>query len=299
MNKVKILVLMSSYNGQKYLKEQLDSILNQKNVDINILVRDDGSNDNTIKILEDYTKKYLNVKYYSAENCGPAQSFRRLINECDINFDYYAFADQDDIWKENKFELAIEDLKKENKNIPLLWYCGLMQFEQNGIQSFFCCDIKRASSFETVIKTFATTNGCTMIFNQTLLKILRSVGPGVIDMHDSWTNAMCIACGGKVICNREYLVMYRIHEEQVLGNKNGYIYKLKKLKNPSQKRLDTVKTMLSSSYILPEKRKYLNEIIEYKKNIKTKCKLLFQPKNQEMTYREDIKFKVQILINAF
>ena len=108
---MRIAVLMSSYNGEQYIKEQIDSILNQKGkFNIDIYVRDDGSFDNTIHILEDYQKKGL-IKFCGGENIGPAKSFLTLLALAD-GYDFYAFADQDDIWFENKIESAILKIEK-------------------------------------------------------------------------------------------------------------------------------------------------------------------------------------------
>ena len=89
----KVQVLLSTYNGEKYLKEQLDSIIAQKGVDVHILARDDGSKDDTIKILEGYE----NIDIIKGSNIGVCKSFFELINKSG-EYDYYSFADQDDVW---------------------------------------------------------------------------------------------------------------------------------------------------------------------------------------------------------
>ena len=106
-----ILVLMSTYNGEKYLKEQIDSILAQKNVEVTIQVRDDGSTDGTIRILEEY-QKCGKLNWYSSTNMGPAKSFLDLVYNAPLKYDYYAFCDQDDYWKEDKLYKAIETVSE-------------------------------------------------------------------------------------------------------------------------------------------------------------------------------------------
>ena len=117
---MKVVVLMSTYNGQKYLRQQLDSLLNQTVRPTKILIRDDGSNDDTVNLLEEYASFYSFIEYYCGKNIGPAKSFFELINKCD-GYDYYALCDQDDVWFKDKLEVAINTLEKENKNIPLLY----------------------------------------------------------------------------------------------------------------------------------------------------------------------------------
>lgn len=219
-DKKNVLVLMSTYNGEKYLREQIDSILNSAGVEVGILVRDDGSTDSTIDILKEY-KSTGKVSYYVGKNIGPAQSFRDLIKVCDKNYFAYAYADQDDIWSDDKLFVAVSEISNAEKKDagPILWYCGIEEFCNGSVTKSYSCPIERAKDIRTVLMTFATTNGCTMVFNRELLFKLRACVPGKIDMHDSWTNAVCLAVGGKVISSDKKLVKYRIHENQVLGGR--------------------------------------------------------------------------------
>ena len=124
-----ILVLMSTYNGEKYLKEQIDSILAQKNVEVTIRVRDDGSTDGTIRILEEY-QKCGKLNWYSSTNMGPAKSFLDLVYNAPLKYDYYAFCDQDDYWKEDKLYKAIERLEHFDDK-PALYHCELEIVDEN------------------------------------------------------------------------------------------------------------------------------------------------------------------------
>ena len=107
----KVCVLMSTYNGEKYLKEQIDSILKQKGVKVNLLVRDDGSTDNTLSLLEEYKKKGL-LDYCCGSNMKPARSFMELLSIAPDS-DYYAFSDQDDYWEHDKLFNAVKNTEKK------------------------------------------------------------------------------------------------------------------------------------------------------------------------------------------
>ena len=109
------LILLSTYNGEKYLPELLESVLAQKDIYVDILARDDGSTDKTVEIL----KKYDRVKVYGGNNLKPAKSFLNLIWKADINYDYYALCDQDDVWKEEKIISAVKCI--ENIDKPALY----------------------------------------------------------------------------------------------------------------------------------------------------------------------------------
>lgn len=106
MNTKSVQVVMSTYNGEKYLKEQIDSILSQEGVDVRLYIRDDGSSDRTTDILASY-QEHKNVKIEKGNNLGFAKSFLTALDECD-EADYYAFSDQDDVWEKDKLSTAIE-----------------------------------------------------------------------------------------------------------------------------------------------------------------------------------------------
>ena len=112
---------MSTYNGEKYLKEQIDSILSQEGVDVRLYIRDDGSSDRTTDILASY-QEHKNVKIEKGNNLGFAKSFLTALDECD-EADYYAFSDQDDVWEKDKLSTAMEP---ENNSFPMhIWQSAL------------------------------------------------------------------------------------------------------------------------------------------------------------------------------
>ena len=111
-----VAVLMSTYNGEKYIKEQLDSIFNQKEVYVTLYVRDDGSTDNTLEIIKAYHNDIILLPF--DENKGPGLSFMTLlyhVMSLSTQYDYYAFADQDDIWMDVKLNKAIQQIQNNGK----------------------------------------------------------------------------------------------------------------------------------------------------------------------------------------
>ena len=125
--KEKVLVLMSTYNGEQYLQQQINSIITQKNVEVELIVRDDGSTDKTIDILKDYQQKGL-LSYYAGENLKPQYSFLHLLRhapECK----YYAFADQDDVWLEDKLYSGIKEIYSFD-NQPAIYTCQTQMTNQ-------------------------------------------------------------------------------------------------------------------------------------------------------------------------
>ena len=120
-----VLIMMSTYNGEKYVSEQIESILAQQHVDITLAIRDDGSNDTTLHILNDYAAKHPNISVTAGDNIGYAASFWTLLMQADTSYDYYAFADQDDLWDANKIAAAIFAIKKTDN--PLTLYTSALR----------------------------------------------------------------------------------------------------------------------------------------------------------------------------
>ena len=116
----KVAILMSTYNGEKYLDEQIGSILAQEGVDVTLYIRDDGSSDRTAEIIKYYCKSYHNVSFTQGENLGVGNSFMQLVYDAKDVYYYYAFADQDDIWLPEKIKMAADKIKESKR--PLL-YC--------------------------------------------------------------------------------------------------------------------------------------------------------------------------------
>ncbi len=292
---------MSSYNGERYIKDQIDSILANKRdgLDVALLVRDDGSTDQTIKILKEYQRDGCLEYIDGTGNIGPAQSFRWLIDNCPLGYDAYGFADQDDLWDDKKLSAAMKSILGLTQ--PALWYCAILPFygqiEDTGKK--YVCALERAESLRAVIETFGTTNGCTMVINEALLNILRSCGPGRIDMHDSWVHAMVLACGGMVRHDTTPYVFYRIHEAQVLGSgRDGAKARWYRFFHPSRMRVETVKTMLTSNEILPRHYRYLEQVRDYR-YIKNKVYLLLEKRPAGVTKKEHRDFKIRIFLHLY
>lgn len=211
-------ILMSTYNGEKYLVEQIESILEQSQTDISLIVRDDGSSDKTAEILEKYANEGK-LKWYPGKNLGYAKSFWHLLCNCE-QADYYAFCDQDDVWDKDKIKIAVDMLEKENSNTPLL-YCGMVRTTDENLNykyDFF--DREHIIDYpHSLLGNIAP--GCTFVFNDSLRKFLVQYDCGKYEMqlHD-WTVYKIAACLGKVIYDRQTHMCYRQHVNNALGASN-------------------------------------------------------------------------------
>lgn len=221
-----ILVMMSTYNGECFLAEQIDSILNQTNVNVSLIIRDDGSTDNTLSIIRDYCERYSNVqRMHAEENLGPGKSFMDLMyysfRELQ-HFDYYAFADQDDIWLADKLDTAINMIKDSiTIKIPGL-YCSnqMLYFEDKSSRLRFSNqpDMTLAGHLSRNLPS-----GCTFVMNRALVeRVSRAehAGDTIINrrIHDSWLMLVCLSIGSVVYDEKPH-ILYRIHANNTVGVK--------------------------------------------------------------------------------
>lgn len=298
----KVQVLMSTYNGEKYLKGQIDSILSQEDVEVNLLIRDDGSTDKTISILENITKQNENVRYYIGENIGSAKSFMDLVNQSK-EADYYAFADQDDIWNSKKIISAIEKIEND-RNKPSLYISALEVVDEK----LSTIEIKKVSGnfcFEgEIAKNFAT--GCTMVFNKKLCDIIKIYSPSYIIMHDSWITRVCYAIGGNVFIDENTYIKYRQHENNVVGYNDEGFKKLKKqLKiafvDKVSMRVNIAKELKNGyeELLTDNAKELVNNLINYQTNKKAKKWLLKNKNFRTNIPKIDRKIKIGIILNRF
>lgn len=216
-----ITILMSTYNGELYIKEQLDSILNQKHVNIQLCVRDDGSSDNTLSILSGYKNIYPEkIDILNGENIGWKKSFFRLLQYASEHYnqsEYFSFADQDDIWLPYKLIKGIKALDTLNVG-PNLYFSNLLYYK-NGINygKIRKQDIKLTVK-RSLVRNDAT--GCTIVFNRDLLQLVGNNIPSIEVAHDYWMFQTAMLCGNVYYDNDSY-ILYRQHENNQIGHKTS------------------------------------------------------------------------------
>ena len=210
-----IIILMSTYNGEKYLSEQIDSLLSQT-VKVEILVRDDGSTDSTQQILDGYAKRGM-LKWYSGKNLGPGKSFFDLVQKASLA-DFYAFADQDDVWNVDKIHIAIEKIKTYPSDVPNL-YCSAftpVDSELNPIVVHKRLDRQYKISFaHALVENIAP--GCTYVFNRTALEQFCKYKMEYITIHDWDLYRIVMALGGNIVYDEMSHILYRQHGNNTIG----------------------------------------------------------------------------------
>jgi len=219
-----IAILMATYNGEPYIRQQIDSILEQTVERWTLYVHDDGSTDNTKEILNEYSSRYPKIQVLDYEGThGAKNNFLGLLARVDA--DYYLFADQDDVWRKDKIEIELKKAKSiedENKNVPILIYSdlevvnsNLERISDNSMWKLSGVCPKLLSSFNTGA-VFEYVTGCTMLFNSLARASVVYPADAAL-MHDSWVTCCVLRQNGIVYGISQLLVRYRQHDNNALG----------------------------------------------------------------------------------
>lgn len=299
---MKICIIMSTYNGEKYIKQQLDSIFTSSK-NIILYVRDDGSTDRTIQILRDYEIKHsVSIEVNEGENVGSAESFLIALRECP-KADYYAFCDQDDVWINGKLSAATQQIGATKK--PVLW-CSDYQVTNSDLHVMIPSALENPVHDSLRAVFYNNVPGCTMVFNWALMHELRKVNISKIRMHDIMAINIALITG-KVIFDKTPYVLYRQHGNNVLGYSHKKIQIVKWIKE----KLELIRN--KEDYSTAEYAKMVlslfgnqmneNEKKEYELISKMNCslicrlKVLKRPYVKEKISRTSISIWCKILLN--
>ena len=301
---MKLIVLMSTYNGEKYIKKQLDSLLEQELLPTKIIVRDDGSTDETVNILEEYSSKHKFITYYCGENKGPGKSFWDLIVNCE-DADYYALCDQDDVWFKDKLSTAVSMLKKKDNSVPLL-YCSkytLTDSMLNPIDS----DVSSLYSFSDFQHSliYHTAPGCTFVFNHKARLLLKKYDPEkeYFVIHDAIIHKV-VTLFGEMILDETSHMYYRQHKDNKIGMTASkfktFTGRIQRFLNGSMKnyRSNTARSLLSvyGDDCSLDRRKLLETVADYMNDKQLKRRLLSDEGFMTHTVN-DLFFKILVLVN--
>lgn len=228
MSEPKVNIILATYNGEKHIEKQLDSILAQTYSNIALWIRDDGSTDHTVAVIQAYGKAHPEAELHLLEQDGrnlrcPA-SFYEILRRCDPA-DYYAFSDQDDIWYAEKIERAVRALQKEDDQQMLLYYSACDYKTEDGRRIRTSARQKENLQLSDVLY-YTPGSGFTIVFNEkTRKELVLDVEPGP-EYHDRWL-IRGVVCFGKVIYDPKSTAAHIRHEEAVTAGDadNGSLLK--------------------------------------------------------------------------
>ena len=294
----KVLVIMSTYNGEKFLKEQIDSILAQKDIDVYLHIFDDLSKDSTVEIAKEYEKKNKNVKVHiNEQNKNFTYNFLDALFSFKDNqeYDYYAFADQDDFWLDTKLISAINKIKEVGK--CTLYSANLKIVDQNlEYAGNNMMDTKYVNKhYDIICKNIVT--GCTTVFDNDFKNLVTKKYPENIYLHDYW-----LALIANYTKDAHFVydtcpdyILYRQHGTNLIGENKSYIKKAfkKKQKEKTTKHLIEVFVDLFGDVIKNEDALVFKKLSNLNK-FKNKFVLFFKIKSNYSKI-----FKIKLLLNKY
>lgn len=296
----KIDVLLATYNGEKYLKEQIDSILNQTYKNIHLIISDDNSKDSTRAILEQYQKQDSRITIYLQEqNLGYIKNFEFLLKK--VESDYYMLSDQDDVWLPEKIEKSMQTLKNQNADLVF----GDLEVVDENLQTIYPSfgdfmllnrKIKKYVNSYRVNYLYNCVTGCTILSKKEYIKdILPIPHDSKYVPHDYWMGIM-VALKGKLAYMPEKYIKYRQHGNNQIGT-DKISHKFKKLDQVRELfinvKLGIFGTYMENNSRFPEEIQKLNlQALEYFKMVQNKKNFNFKKwniyhklyKNETFTY---------------
>lgn len=303
----KVVVMLSYYNGEKFIEEQVDSILGQKGVDIYLIIRDDGSSEFGKVAIEKY-KNHNNIDVLDGENLGCTNSFFSLLEYAYkhyVNFDYFAFSDQDDYWLDEKLLKAtaiLENFSQEEMNL----YCSNLIVTDSDLNKL---GMMWPENVKVTLENSIVENhcaGCTMVFNKELVSFFFKNKPSEVKLHDKWLFHTCLLFGNVYYDDHSY-ILYRQHGNNVEGAgftlKSKIINLLNSISQINQQHIKEKEAkellMVYQSMITKEQGETIEAVAYYKKNLIRRLRLLCEYRGIKMNgFFDNIKLKLRVIIGS-
>ena len=226
-----VAILLCTYNGARFLAEQLDSLEAQTHQNWMVIASDDGSTDQTLEILQQYQAKWPSGKLTirSGPQKGFCQNFLSLACDPQIRADYYAFCDQDDVWLPAKLEVALANIiANQSVDVPYL-YCGRTKYVNENLKP---CGMSPLfvfpSSFRNALVQ-SIAGGNTMVFNQAVKSLIELAGSVEVASHDWWIYQLVTGVEGEVFYDPVPQLLYRQHESVLVGGNNSFTARIERI----------------------------------------------------------------------
>lgn len=301
-----ITVLMSAYNGEKYIREQLDSIRCQKGVNVTLLVRDDGSTDATARIVSGYMKEFpdLPMELIRGANVSYVKSFTELVRIARIRYAdcrWFAFADHDDVWLDDKLSTAVRKLNdaSADNTLPAL-YCSNAMLVNSRLEKIglFRRETPRITPQRSLIHNIVT--GCTAVFNARAAEIFAERTIEKLAVHDQYLYIIC-ALLGRVVYDPVPHILYRQHGNNQVGKPGrlrSLVRSLKKLFKDTHSLEDRAQSVLTAlNDLLPaDRRSMVSELAGYRQSVRKRWKLFCDAEFSYPTLTGNLLFRCKILL---
>ena len=300
-----VLILISTYNGGEKIKRQIDSILEQKVVDVSVLIRDDGSDEQTKSVLKTIAGKYAErVQIIYRTNVGWKKSFMDLIQEASLKYDYYGFSDQDDIWMPDKLISCIHLMEEDQNKGVKLAHCNALSVDE---------DLKPRDEQEKRIpcppnyKAAIATEyfqGCGMVWNREAMELLQSYKPQNKNLaHDYWVGLVCYLFGKIYFCEEPKFFHIRYgNNESCDGNVwKGRLKRISQFIHGDDAYMNPANDLLAGfGYDLNSARREFIEMVSMYKSISAyRLKLIVDKNFKRPTVGSTILLKIALLLKRY
>lgn len=300
-----VAVIISTYKGALHICRQLDSIFDQEGVNVRVFIRDDHSPDNTIEVVEAYKLLHPDrrIEYVTGENEGYAKSFWDALCQAG-DADYYAFSDQDDVWKPDKLIKEIQPMERSGFCGVKLSYCKMQRSDEKLNRLDEQVNVLKPRDLSKKLCLTQTYNyGAATVFNKAAKELICRTWPDRDDVpHDLWAGLLCYWFG-KVFFVDEELYYWIRYGSSVTGEgtkKSGIRYRFKEsLKRKSYPNVAKELLEVYDDQIVTKDRLFLNRINTYRNSVKSKFALLFDPTFKRHTLMGSIILKLGIVFNWF
>jgi rhamnosyltransferase len=305
MSEPTVAVLMSTYNGERFIRQQVESILAQEDVKIHLFVRDDGSTDGTLQELRSIQESNISsIDLEVGVNQGYAKSFLNLLVDVPSDYDFFAFSDQDDVWLPDKIRVALE---RQNNDSSRSWiYTSALEYVDE--QLHFIRTRNYPNKEVTLPSLFARMRfaGCTMVFPRVIKQGSAKLASQYFDEisvpHDQFVMAVCLANGGVIDVDHVPHIKYRRSVEAVTAGGKSWMsrlgYEIKRIrKNDSLDILAGI--LLESSLATSQYANYLSVCKRYKSNAQAKGRLLHKVLGSSGNAVLDMEAMIKVMISTF
>ncbi|RPI15811.1 MAG: glycosyltransferase family 2 protein [Lysobacterales bacterium] len=214
-----VAVLLSTYDGSRWLAPQFESLLAQRDVDVMVRVRDDGSRDDTPQLLARWAAD-RRIEYECGGNLGVVRSYLALLAAAPPTAEFVAFSDQDDVWLPDKLSAAVRRLATHDPSLPAL-YCSRTRYVDETLQPLGLSRIPRIVGYTNALVENVAT-GCTVVMNRSAVDLVNARPPSAALMHDWWCY-LVVSAFGAVEYDPIPRILYRQHGGNVIGGRSGWV----------------------------------------------------------------------------
>lgn len=306
----KILVMMTTYNGEKYVEEQIESILNQENIDVSLFIRDDGSSDGTVRILEQYEKGHMEkvkicIDEHYGINAGVFRMYELVQREYDIReFDYYSLSDQDDVWLSDKLGTAVEKIEALPTDKPRLYLSNLRVTDAELNERFNVYDAEKFVCAPQYALADARASANTFLFDIKTFNLMINAKHHEEFYEDVWTYIRIMYMGYVYYDDEPHILFRRMGTNSSGDRDQGiklWIARFKRLPSALSNDGHMFHQMANalidefSDFITNDNLNRIALVAKYKDSLFNRVHLLFSRKMSAYSRGKDICYRLRIV----